>query len=155
MSRDHRAKSVQKVDSLLLDESGSIQNLVKKAQIIQQLGQKLESCLDPDIRSHFVLANITADVVVLQARSSAWATRLRYYIPQILDVLNNRLGLNNIKTVRIKLAPPTVEKPAKPKRKQHISDKTASLLMQTADGISDDELRDALIRIAHNYSEKD
>ena len=151
MARDPHSSSVKKLNKLLFDEPSSIQNLVKKAQTIQQTGQKLQSLLEPELQNRFILANINQDVAVLHTQSSAWATRLRYHIPVILNILNQQLGLENIKTVRIKITPVLTEK-VSPKRKQTLSSETANYLAQVAEGYSDSRLRDALLRISRKQN---
>ena len=141
------------MDKILFDEHGSLQNLVKKAQTIQKLGQQLHALLDPELQEHFVLANINQGVATIHTHSSAWATRLRYQIPAILDILNNQLGLKNIKTIRIRITPVDTEK-ISPKRKQTLSSETAHYLQSMAEGFTDSRLRDALLKISRHHKSK-
>ena len=93
----------QHISSLLLNEQLTISNLYKKAIFFKKTDLKLKKFLDLDIQNHFQLSNIEKDVVTIVADSSSCATRLRYNIPIILDVINNQLNLESIKTVRIKV----------------------------------------------------
>ena len=93
----------QHISSLLLNEQLTISNLYKKAIFFKKTDLKLKKFLDLDIQNHFQLSNIEKDVVTIVADSSSYATRLRYNIPIILDVINNQLNLESIKTVRIKV----------------------------------------------------
>jgi hypothetical protein len=149
MSPDQNAKHI---DSLLNLDNAALKKLIKKAKIIQQSGQQLESILDPSFQGHYQLANINQDVATIIAESSAWATRLRYNIPSILDAFNNQMGLKSVRTVRIKIAPvQSTSMTASKKTKQKISHKTASFLKQTAESFSDKELSEIFSRIAQHH----
>ncbi len=93
----------QHISSLLLNEQSSLNNLYKKAIFSKKIDLKLKKFIDFDVKDHFQLSNIEKDVVTIVADSPSWATRLRYNIPKILDIMNNQLNFNTIKTVRIKV----------------------------------------------------
>ena len=97
------------------------------------------------------MANIKAEIAVLFVNSSAWATRLRYNIPTILDALNNNLNFKTIKTIRIKVKHPEITKSSKIKKPLSLSKNTAQLLQDTANDINDPELSNCLIKISKNY----
>ena len=139
------------VSKLLKDESLSITELCKKADIIQQIEQKLKECLDPSLHNHFQLANIKTDSVVILVHTSTWATRLRYNIPAILDALNNQLNFTAIKTVRIKVATLTPKNSYKPLEPISLSETSAQILRDIADNFSDSELRECFIKLSKNY----
>lgn len=150
MARSYQDKESRTITSLVSTESSPLQTLVKKAQRIQQLGQKLETRLDPSLQGNFTLANINEGVATILADSSAWATRLRYQIPVILDVLNNQLGQHHVSTVRIKITRQNQETTTVKKKEISISSETANYLTQTADAFGDGPIRDSLLKIARN-----
>ncbi len=155
MVRSRQDSKCRTIESLLAKETSPLQNLVKKAQRIQQLGQKLEARLDPSLQGNFTLANIHEGVATILADSSAWATRLRYQIPVILDVLTNQLGQNRVTTVRIKIAQQQQDARTEEKQKISLSSETASYLTRTADAFGDSPIRDSLLKIASNQKAKD
>ncbi len=155
MVRSRQNSKCRTIESLVAKESSPLQNLVKKAQRIQQLGQKLETHLDPSLQGNFTLANIHEGVATIMADSSAWATRLRYQIPVILDVLTNQLGQNHVKTVRIKIAHQHQNERTKDKQTISLSSEAASYLTRTADAFGDSPIRDSLLKIASNQKAKD
>ena len=96
-------KKSQHISSLLLNEQSTISNLYKKAVFFKKTDLKLKKFLDLDIQNHFQLSNIEKDIATIVTDSSSWATRLRYNIPKILNIMNNQLNLVSIKTIRIKV----------------------------------------------------
>ena len=89
----------QHISSLLFDKKSPISSLYKKAISFKKVDAKLKKYLDLGIQDHFQLSNITTIVV----DSSSWATRLRYNIPAILNIMNNQLNFTAIKTIRIRV----------------------------------------------------
>jgi hypothetical protein len=151
MSSASNKKYSKPVISYLKNDRDSLCLLLKKAQTNQQIESKLKTKLDPSFSKHFTLANINNDVAVLHAHSSAWATRLRYIIPQLLNIFTNDLGLKTIKTVRIKLASPP-PKPASSSMSRPILSKASSeTITQTAHNIEDVELRAILLKISSYF----
>lgn len=142
------------IESLISTEPSSLQSLVKKAHRIQQLGQILEARLDPSLQGNFTLANINDGVATILANSSAWATRLRYYIPVILDELTKQIGQDRVKTVRIKIAPVHQEVRAPEKKQTRLSPEAASYLIRTAEDFGDSPIRDTLLSIARHRTAK-
>lgn len=156
MDKTRRANKCKSIESLVSAEPSPLQNLVKQAQRIQQLGRKLESRLDPSFQGNFTLANINDGVATILANSSAWATRLRYHIPDILDELAKQLGQNRVNTVRIKIAP-TTQQEIRTSGKKHnkLSREAASYLIRTADDFGDSPIRDTLLNIARHHTAED
>ncbi len=154
MIQNHEKQAVT-ISSLLNSDNSDLKSLVKKAQAIHDLGQKLQSLVEPALKSRFTLANINNGVATLITDSSAWATRLRYNIPAILDILNNELKLKTVKTIRIKVKPSSLEKNAAHNNRFSISGTSADFLKLTAENIGDREIRDCLLKIAGEHSPQD
>ena len=155
MDQTSRTNKCKSIESLVSAEPSPLQNLVKKAQRIQQLGKMLESRLDPSFPGNFTLANINDGVATILANSSAWATRLRYHIPDILDELKKQLRQDRVKTVRIKIAPTHQDIPAIEKKQNKLSREAASYLIRTADDFGDSPIRDTLLSIARHHTAED
>ena len=147
-SKDTSAKSVE---FYLQKENSTLSDLYNKAQIIKGIDQKFKSLIDPSLRDHFELANINTEVAVLIVSNAAWATRFRYNIPKLLDVLNNELNFKAVKTIRIKVKPLTTDKSNTVKKTLSLSKLSAQLLEDNANAIQDPELRDCFLKLSKNY----
>lgn len=93
----------QHISSLLFDKKSPISNLYKKAISFKKVDAKLKKYLDLSIQDHFQLSNINNDIATIVVDSSSWATRLRYNIPTILNIMNDQLNFTAIKTIRIRV----------------------------------------------------
>lgn len=141
----------QSIIKLLQKKHSSLADLYKKANSIQEIDHKLKKYLDPSLQDKFQLANIEPDVATLIVNSSAWATRLRYNIPTILNLLNNNLNFTAIKTVRIKIKKSILEIKSDSNNKPiHLSDNSAQFLNDVANSFSDPSLRACILKISKN-----
>lgn len=149
MNTDEKNKA-KSICTYIRNNKSPIYDLYKKAHDIQEMDRKLKKLLDPLLQDHFELANINTDNAVILVSSSAWATRLRYNIPAILNALNNNLNLNSVKTIRIKVKHSIPDKSNPNKEPIYLSNDTAHFLNETAKNFSDPELRACLIQLSKN-----
>ncbi len=153
MTTDNKHKT-RPISNLLNDKNSSFADLYKKANSIQEIDHKIKKLLDPSLQDKFELANINADVAVLLVSSSAWATRLRYNIPAILNALNTQLNFNSIKTVRIKIKKPAPLIPVLTKNTFYMSASSAQFLSDAASNFNDPDLRACILKLSQNRLKK-
>jgi hypothetical protein len=147
MNADKKNK-ILPISSFLNNDHCSFAALYKKANSIQEIDRNLKKLLDPSLKDKFELANINVDAAVLLVSSSAWATRLRYNIPAILDAFNNQLNLTSVKTIRIRVKKPIPENPDLNKKPIYLSNNSAQFLNDVANNFSDPELRKCFLNIS-------
>jgi len=135
---------------------------VIQAKKLAHFTQLLHSILPVECRNHVEVANIRNQNLMLITDSPVWTTRLRQLSPQILQFIrkNTPNSENNkeqiIHHVQISTRYKTSDtdnqqsKTQKNKHKPQISEKTATMLSQSADSIQHKQLRSALLRIARH-----
>ena len=78
----------KKLDELLSETSGGLANLVRRAQEMQSLTERLRGALPREARPHLVSASRSAaegdPTLVLIADSSTWASRIRFCAEEVL-----------------------------------------------------------------------
>lgn len=153
MNADKKNKTLP-ISTLLQDKHSPIAELCKKAIFIQKIDHKLKNLLDPSIQDHFELANIKADIAILLVSSPAWATRLRYNIPAILNALNNQLNFTSVKTIRIKVKKPITDNSVSNKKPIYLSDNSAQFLKDVANNFNDPQLRACILKLSKNHFKK-
>ena len=133
------------------DGSGHLSRLVKRAQALQALDDRLGEYLTPLLKSHCTVAALRDDVLVINAHSPAWATRLRYLAPSILEFLHGRgESLPSFRTIRIRVSlPEEVILTAKPPPRLQLSIQTARHLKHIAQSIPDPDLQSILLRLSN------
>ena len=126
-----------------------IQSLRQKSKKTEPIQEFIDSFLDPDMAKRFIVASSEGDHIVLLADSSAWAAKIRYLIPSMLDNFARHEQLKWIKKIQVKILKHDqqhneyrISKAAVP------SESSRSHIREFADLVDDEELAAALKRLA-------
>ena len=141
-------------------------NFVAQAQKLAEYTRILHKILPIECRNHVKVANIRQQNLILITDSPVWTTRIRQLSPQILEFLRqNETSLSPAGGAKIihhvqvttryqSTADNNQQLPAKSASKRAISEKTATLLSQSANSMKDQRLKDALLRVAKHCDSK-
>jgi len=133
---------------------------VIQAKKLAQFTRLLHSILPVECHDHVEVANIRDQNLMLITDSPVWTTRLRQLSPQILQFIRSNTPNNDanraqiIHHVQISTryhASNTDKQQALNKKNRHkpqISEKTATILSQSANSINHQQLKSALLKIA-------
>ena len=145
-----KSLSPKRIGSIFADHA-LVLSLRQKSEKIKPIQEFINSFLDPDIASRFVVASADKDYIVLVADSSAWAAKIRYLIPLMLDNFARYEQLKWVKQIQVKI----------PKHDQYSNEQQHPKAMAPsqrsrrhinafADSVDDEELAAALRRLAEN-----
>jgi hypothetical protein len=125
-----------------------VAQLVAKAQRLAHVNQVLRTFLPPHVQEHAVLVRMEPKAWVVQTDSSAWATRLRYLLPNLRQQLAKQLAMP-VPALRIRIVPAALPPPSPPPaRRLSLTEATANGLEQAARGLADKRLGAAILRLA-------
>ncbi len=116
---------------------------------LQNITHQFKHCLPDTLAEHVYIANLRQRVLYLHVDSSAWASRARFFIPQLLSCCQQQQGLNEIRSIQLKVRVPehsTVTRTHKPV----LSSDSAELLTHQADLTQYEPLRQALLKLAQH-----
>ena len=137
----------------------SLHKLLKSRKALAQLGKKLaeqnslllriQALLEPALAHNCTGAILHGNVLSLLVESPVWASRLRYLAPQLQRQLKHQ-GLV-LQRIHVKIA----LQGHRPSRQRYLlarplSRQNAQLLESTAEGMSDDRLKAALLRLSRH-----
>ncbi len=123
-----------------------VEALFTSGRRLRRLDARVRALMDPALAPHCRVANLRDQVLVLQADSPAWASRLRFLAPALPGILAPH-GIG-VKRVEVRIAPPAAD-PAPPRRpRRRLSQAAAAHLERAAEGIRDPALAAALRRLA-------
>ena len=145
----------------LVSSNDQLNKLYHHAKDICALDEKLHKHLAPSLSSHCNVANYSDETLTVNADTSAWASKLRYCIPDILKFAKLECGLTNLKTVRVKVSPihhkanqsktgQSKFSDTNPTRKAHLSKKSADFIKNIAKSINDPDLRKSILKISNH-----
>ncbi|MBF8268334.1 MAG: hypothetical protein HW386_43 [Gammaproteobacteria bacterium] len=138
------------INDFLSSRSQSLSKLVGQVSRILICQSRLRSELGPPLSEHLHVANYSNDSLMLHTDSPAWASRLRFNIQNILNIVRQNCGLNELKSVRIKVViQNTDSEPVK--RMNCLSQSTTKLIENTARSIKDHKLRTSLFNLAKHH----
>jgi len=130
-------------------ETSPLDNLIRRSKQLRGLSSLVSELLGPDLAAHCQLANIEGNTLILLVASTAWATRVRYQIPQLLQNFTRCEQLSHLTDIKVRIsaqATAPVEEP--PKRRASMSKEAAFCLRHCAESISDNRLSTALQHLA-------
>jgi hypothetical protein len=113
------SKKTLRISEVLSDHGSSLGSLLRRVSFLMQLEHLLANSLDPELASHFQLATIHDNRIVLIAPGAAWATRLRMQTPELLKALH-QAGYAEIEHIDVRIAPLAVQ-PENIRRKRPLS----------------------------------
>jgi hypothetical protein len=119
---------------------------VRHAQTLDRLTGAVRELLPPALARHCRGTALRAKTLTVFVDSSVWTTRLRFYQHNIKNGLGRRLGAD-IRRMQVKVMPrrPVARIPRR--EPQRMTTATRRLLHETANGIDDHDLADALRRL--------
>lgn len=88
----------------ILSKNKDLQTLVIKAKQLNQLNRLFKSSLESTLAKHCSLAKMEKDQLTVIADNAAWATKLRFTIPDILKNLHIQPEFKSTKSIKILVA---------------------------------------------------
>ncbi|WP_191487178.1 DUF721 domain-containing protein [Pseudomonas sp. FEN] len=137
----------------LLREAKPLKAIFGHAQRLAHLQRLLESQLQPAAREHCHVASWREGSLLLIVTDGHWATRLRYQQKRLQRQLQAFDVFDGLTRILFKVQPPTVPQGAVG-HTMDLSVNAAQTIQDTADGISDPNLRAALERLASHAKPK-
>jgi len=135
------------------DSSGSLGKILQKTKQLNLLNQLWQIETEPDLARHTCIANFRKDILVIEVESSAWATRLRYAIPELIKKLKVHPEFSTLQNI-VWYIQPIRSTPTKTAIKKPIllSSQDAQLLQDAANCTENEKLKIALQNLAKNFN---
>ncbi|MDH5516694.1 MAG: DUF721 domain-containing protein [Gammaproteobacteria bacterium] len=126
--------------------------ITEKSLLLDQLNAHILPLLPAASHAHIKAANYANQVLVLLVDSPVWAARLRTQHKTIISSLQKQLNIP-INTLQIKFEQP-IQPESKPvKHSPVLSADSARLIRQTAEALTDEELKNALLRLSEKSAQ--
>lgn len=143
-----RTGNLQPLARLLQKQRGELKALLLHAARLQSLDRQIGAWLPEPLAEHVRVANVDPQRLVLQTDSPAWATRLRYLAPTLLEYLKQQPELAGLAHVQVRVWPAASGHADRRGQRPQFSRLASESLRAAAEGYSDTELRDALKRLS-------
>jgi len=141
--------SCHSMNTIMKRGNPRISSLLHHISLLKQLDGALKDCLDQSAAAHCTVANLSDNMLIIHADSSAWASKLRFQTPMILSELRVACQLPALKSVRIRVRPAADKSPQTVMPdKRPISKDATRYLELAAESTSDQELRRCFLKLA-------
>ena len=146
-----KSLSSKTIDSFLHQNPQGILGFIqKKVSELKKINQLWQIEVSADLVQHSRVANFREGCLVIEVDSAAWATRLRYLIPDLNKNLVKNPLLNTLKHIEWYIQPNfypcTEKKPLMPA----LTTASSQLLQIAAENIKIKSLQTALTRLSRN-----
>jgi hypothetical protein len=145
-------KNPEDLSLLINSAAGSFAKIAEKSKLLSTFSTLIKQTC-PDLpEESFVLANMKADIIVIEAKSPVWAQRLQFERNTILRAVQQASG-GLINKIEIKINPKAViNKPALiEKPKKQLSENAAEHIVALAES-APDSLKEKLMRLASHVN---
>lgn len=142
-----RSLKPQPLAKLLRSKDRHLSALTERGLLLARLTESVRNHLPLPCADHCRVANLYDDRLVVAVDSPAWSARLRFHAPELTRRLQRQHGLG-IRQIRVVVSPSIETVVPRQRVRRDLSHKSARLLQQTAEGITDPGLRAALLRLA-------
>jgi hypothetical protein len=133
------------------DPQGVLAYIQNKVTQLKKLNQIWHVEISADLAEHTRVANFREGYLIVECDSAAWATRLRYLLPDITANLLKHPDLRDLTHIEWSIQPQFHATSSQhSKIAPPISSASAQLLKHAADNITVKSLQEALLRISKN-----
>ncbi len=148
----NRASSSTTFRSLSEATPPTISRLIQHARRLQRVASTIKELLPPALAAHCQPGNIANDTLTIYLDSSAWATKIRYFSPQLLAHLGKSPQTSQVKQIRIVVHPLLFQRPPviPTSYRRTLSPASAALLREAAIATESPRLSAALHRLARH-----
>ena len=147
-------KSTRPINKLFQEADSDLAILVTRTRILKRLTNILRTQLENDLAQHCYIGNIEQETLVILADTAARASKLRFYSAQLLENLPQVdaafAGIKFIKVKVLNLLTPTPASEPDKSPGPHMNQENARGIQTLADSVDDQQLHDALLRLARH-----
>lgn len=141
------------ITDYLRQDNKALGKLMAKVSQLQQWNNWLKESLEHDfaLSEHCFITSLSGKSLIVFADNPHWVTRFRFHIPALIIKLKKYDDFKTIQSICCKVQPNYV--PVSPKRREpqlKLSKKSARIVKDTAEKISDEKLQASLTKIAMN-----
>ncbi len=123
--------------------------LCQRSVQLEELSSKLAQLLPKDLAGECKVGSFNKGCLILTTTNAAWASQLRYAIPELRDKLRKEAGMYQLSSIKIAVVEPVIsyEKPVQQKTHQ-LSEKAKATIISESHQCNYEPLQKALLHLA-------
>ncbi|MFT4058993.1 MAG: DUF721 domain-containing protein [Legionella sp.] len=116
---------------------------------LEELSSKLGSLLPQELARQCQVGSFNKGCLTLTTTNAAWATQLRFAIPELRDKLRKEARMYQLSSIKIVISEPKITPKKKdPLKKYSLSEETKALLISESQQCNYEPLQKALLHLA-------
>ncbi len=137
------------VSNYLGQENNILQDIVRNGKTLARLTRMVAKYLDDDLVKHFVVASYSKNKLTLCIDNAAWATRLRYELNNLLQLLKQNNTFASLEEIKLIISKDYYQqRPKSTLQKPSLSEGNANYMQDVASDMVNTKLKNALLRLA-------
>ena len=150
-------KSSRSLDKLFEEAHDDLAILVTRTRQLKRLTTIFRAYTDSELAPHCYISNIEDSGLIVYVDSAAWATRLRFQVPQLIPLLRQSNPVfAKVENIKVKVLTLNSEVSPRPLQRTGptMSIDNANGINTLSESIDDTELQQALRRLARHVTQK-
>ena len=141
----------RKINSLLSSQQhqpSALARLLGHAARQDAWTAQLRALLPQELASECRIGNVRDQLLTVHINNAAWATRLRFLVPGLLQSLNRLADFTTVTEIRLKVVPLVPDAPRTIQSVSAVRPPDRVSLLELAGAVDSDGLRNAILRLA-------
>jgi len=129
-------------------------DICQRSVQLEELSSKVLQLLPEPLAGECHVGSFNKGCLILTTSNAAWASQLRYAIPELRDKLRKEAGMYQLSSIKIAVTEPTLqyEKPVQQKS-HHLSEKAKATIISESQNCNYEPLQKALLHLADGEQE--
>lgn len=125
-------------------------DICQRSMQLEELSSKITHLLPANLAAECRVGSFNKGCLVLTTSNAAWASQLRYAVPELRDKLRKEAGMYQLTSIKINIVESTsvYEKSSKP-APHELSDKAKATIISESQHCTYQPLQKALLHLAH------
>lgn len=120
---------------------------------LEELTRKLVQLLPEELAGQCTVSSFNKGCLLLSTPNAAWASQVRYVIPELRDKLRIEAGMYQLSSIKVIVVEPVAQyEPLVPQKKYRLSEKAKASIISESQQCSYEPLQKALFNLANDAS---
>lgn len=123
-------------------------DLCQRSMQLEELSKKVTQLLPSDLAKHCQVGSFNKGCLVLTTTDSAWASQLRYVMPELRDTLRKEAGMYQLTSIKVMVVESVITYTQPIKETHSLSEKAKATIISESQNCSYEPLKNALVHLA-------
>ncbi|KTD44690.1 DUF721 domain-containing protein [Legionella quateirensis] len=128
-------------------------DICQRSMQLEELSNKVSKILPENLAAVCHVGSFSKGCLVLTTSNSAWASQLRYAIPELRDKLRKEAGMYQLSSIKIQLVEPDVQYTKQQNSSHELTEKAKASIIRESEQCTYQPLRKALLHLANGEEE--